>query len=78
MSDIKNTHLDDIYYQYDSKPTRKLNRHANKKAKSGVFWCGCCDARKVGASEKCPVCSSIQKPGKIKPQNEPVYNDIRK
>lgn len=74
---IEDQHLDDLYYLYDGAPTRKTNRHNKKKAKSGVFWCNCCDANKVGASEKCSVCGHVQEPGKTKPQDEPVYNDVR-
>lgn len=77
MSNIKDVNLDEIYYIYDGQPTRKLNRHAKKKSKSGVFWCSCCDAAKVGSSSKCPVCKHVREPGKTKPQNEPIYNDVK-
>ena len=37
---------------------RKLltNRQKNQTAKRGLFWCGGCDANKIGQVGKCSVC----------------------
>lgn len=42
--------------RYLELPTRKANRLKAKIPKGGLFWCGCCDAAKVGDGSKCPVC----------------------
>jgi len=38
-------------------PTRKLNRLSARSPRSdGLFWCGRCDAAKVGVGERCRHC----------------------
>ena len=78
MVDIKDVHLDDLYYHYDGVPTRKTNRHTKKKASSSKpSWCPKCDRDAIRDGEKCPTCGYQDKVKKMKHQDEPVYNDVK-
>lgn len=50
-------------------PTRKLNRLTVRMPKSGMHWCGNCDANHIADGHKCEVCGYINR----KPMH---YKDI--
>lgn len=53
-------------HEHTELPTRKLNRLSARTPRKGLFWCGRCDAYKVGVGQRCGNCGCKHGPRTMK------------